>query len=858
MRIGERSKTRRGETAPPRADAKGKPKFAAAGSVVGQLSPDIISTYFAPELIFLAKDVLETYSDDLLQYNDAIREAEKNEDGSYSNESDVPSPPQIPLYQSQYWIDQLEETLTDTADFFHSKTSDWKIQANAARFERRMDEKYGMFRPFLKEHPEVERMVRSVQRRYAQGYYSPFRQGKPPIPKSTAVIILFMMQRGSIHWHVTLFAVLFFLIGLQPWALVVLVAGGSVFFERRKLRPQRPMKRFIPSTDPYYAVEGATGEVTEEEEDDMKKQMLLRPVGTKLGAGEKIDGSEYDTIILGYGTATLYTAALLSRAGRKVIVLSNRSDASGCYQIESAPDAVMKAFKDVPFDVDSMSIGRLSKQQDLLCPAISSSSDAQGGVRFAKIGSAADGYAFQILKVPGMGVSSGEEGSPFVLRADGVVSLMEQAALELADGWPGLKGERGNSTTGAYVAACDAVNSTANQFYMAKILSEKFNSLRKDPTYYDMAIRYASTSLNKGFPVNSHTRSIMAAIGMTVENIKPSMTSMGTHVTNICAAMSGEGMHYPVGGPRALCHALAAVVEQSGGRIVTEAPISSLVFEEETLPRPTRTGADGKEEEIPPACVGVKLTDGRDVTLDTSKWTAHSPAVISMHGLVTTFIRLLPEDIRAKYKVPRGLPALSERRPLFKIMFALSGSADELELTGADYYRLPGAALAQDEFDQATGMITQGEIGWVDDTDGDDTNMDAAAVNEDEETEDANNDSQEKRSKAGLSAPKKRRREKFETGMSWMRISFPSAKDPSFESRHGKVSTCIVEIEADDDFVTAFDTKPKLFVIKKDGGSKDDYQRLVERVRKDVLENYPQLAGTLLEHVGKSKRNSPC
>ena len=66
----------------------------------------------------------------------------------------------------------------------------WKVHAKAARFERLMDEKYGMFRPFLKEHPEIEQFVRSVQRKYATGQYSPLRQGKPPIPKSTAVIVL--------------------------------------------------------------------------------------------------------------------------------------------------------------------------------------------------------------------------------------------------------------------------------------------------------------------------------------------------------------------------------------------------------------------------------------------------------------------------------------------------------------------------------------------------------------------------------------------------------------------------------------------------------------------------------------------
>jgi hypothetical protein len=94
----------------------------------------------------------------------------------------------------------------------------------------------------------------------------------------------------------------------------------------------------------------------------------------------------------------------------------------------------------------------------------------------------------------------------------------------------------------------------------------------------------------------------------------------------------------------------------------------------------------------------------------------------------------------------------------------------------------------------------------------------------------------------------KGRKLKFNAGVSWLQIAFPSAKDPSFESRHGNVTTCVVTIEADDDFVTAFDTKPKLFVIDKEtAGSLGDKQRLLERVTRDLLEMYPQLEGRI-EH----------
>jgi hypothetical protein len=849
--MGKPDKPRRGNKPKPRAKAKGKPKYSAAGSDVGRLSPDIISTCYGPELIARANDVLARYTQELLEYGDALKEyelqqveAEVGEDGTVKMTLEAPVPPKAPLFRSQFWVKQLEETLADTSEYFQGNDREWKIQAKAARFERRMAEKYGIFLPLLKEYPEVEQLVRSVQRKYSQGHFSPFRQGKAPIPKSTAVIILFMMHRGKVSWQITLLATLFFLIGLQPWALVVLVAGAHTFLESSKRRPRKPMANRIPVVKPYYMAKLGDEAMSEEAKQEVKNDILRRSVGQKLGDKEEIDGSEYDTILLGHGPAALYTAALLSRSGRKVLVLSSKADASGCYTFENPPENVIKDIGSVPFDVDGANTAKVSRQQQMLAPALATSKDPQGGVRFAKIGSAADGYAFEILSVPGMGGGDNGNGGLFVVRADGTPSLMEEAAMSLGDGWPGMKGDYGSSTTGIYAATCTAINSSSNQFYLEKLLSDAVNKMRNASTYQETAIRYASAFLDKGFPVNPHTRSLMAAIGMKSENIKPSMTSMGAHVTNVCATLSGEGMHYPIGGPRALCHALAAVIEQNDGRIVTQVPISSLVFEEGTLPKRQVSGAKENTEDLtPPRCIGVRFADGRQVTVNPTKWKTHDPAIVSMLGLVSTFIRLLPEDIRVMYKVPRGLPALTEQRPVFKIMFALDGNAGDLELPGADFYRLPGAALAQDEMDPVTGQVKPGEIGWIDDKETNDPEVIVEEVNKDVTDNPQESLMPGTRGKASIS---KKHRNKFEAGASYIHVAFPSAKDPSFESRHGRVSTCVVTIEADDDFVTFFDTKPKLYVVQKEKENSGDLLRLVERVRKDLFEIFPHIRGKVI------------
>jgi hypothetical protein len=67
-------------------------------------------------------------------------------------------------------------------------------------------------------------------------------------------------------------------------------------------------------------------------------EILRIPVGGTLGPSDTIDASLYDTILRGLGPSTLYTAALLSRSGRKVLDCRSRMMPMGApsYWIESA------------------------------------------------------------------------------------------------------------------------------------------------------------------------------------------------------------------------------------------------------------------------------------------------------------------------------------------------------------------------------------------------------------------------------------------------------------------------------------------------------------------------------------------
>jgi hypothetical protein len=894
MRLGKRLKKSRGwkkasdnveninaehESLPPI-----QPKHITAETVIGRVSLDLVSSYFAPKINERIEESLERYAEQVMTYQEALIEWQNSNTTAETNTEQVelqadgstivsqvpttsslpyPQEPIRPLFHSQYQMEEIAEIFQETSNHFFADKGGWRIPANAAKFERMLDEKYGPFRPFITQHPEIEIFLRNLQRKYAAGYFSPFRQQeKPPIPRTTAIVLLFMMQRGKMRIEIIILAALFFLVGLQPWALVALVSVLKLWVHQRKHKPIGTMKRHIPAIPPYYHPPPHTEQEQPKSDDNVsteqyKQTLLLEPVGTPWNETYAIDVDKYDVILLGTGPGTLFTGALLARAGRKVWVLSSNADASGCLTFQTIPSkAEFKSqLQNLPFDVESDSnmIPKISRQQQLLAPALSTLNDYQGGIRFAKVGSEADNYAFEVLSIPGVGTEKRDHHIPWVITAGGVYSLMDDAANYLGDNFPPVDGTRGDSFTGQFVALCESMNATASAFYISKtipsesVLAQWRGGGSEGGAYQKAALGTSAHFLNACFPTNAHARSLMAGIGMKGENLRPGSTSMAACVTNVCNTIHPDGMHYPIGGPRALCRALANVIERNGGRVTTEAHVLELIFDESLQKKPTRRSKNPDDNVPAPYCVGVILANGKEIRFAPDRYKQeppNCPLVVSNEGLIQTFIRYLPDGIRTQYKVPRGIPALAERRPVVHILFALKGSADDLSVTGADYYRLPGAAIARDEIDSSTGEVKYGEMGYPDDSDSvavvagenivDNTNQDSSAAGDTSKTSDARKH-------------KKKSNVKFQSGFSWIHISFPSAKDPSFEQRHGKITTCVVTIEADDELVTAYDTKPKIFVIKKlTAASGGEMQRLFDRVVKDLLQLYPQLEGKIL------------
>ena len=148
---------------------------------------------------------------------------------------------------------------------------------------------------------------------------------------------------------------------------------------------------------------------------------------------EKAVPPDVDYVIVGSGMGSLYCAALLSKAGKRVVVLEQHYVAGGCTH----------SFLDQGYEFDTglHYVGRVEKYKKLL--DLVTGRDAKK-VEWAKMGTEADGFCYDEIKLGGE--------APFPFRAG------EQAFVDgLAAEFPS---ERGAIVE--YVRLCKKVNNSTH------------------------------------------------------------------------------------------------------------------------------------------------------------------------------------------------------------------------------------------------------------------------------------------------------------------------------------------------------------------------------------------------------------
>ena len=301
-------------------------------------------------------------------------------------------------------------------------------------------------------------------------------------------------------------------------------------------------------------------------------------------------GSSWDAIVVGSGIGGLATAALLARAGRKVLVLEQHYRPGGCSH-------EFDELGGVPFDSGIHYVGGSLLMKRMLGAVCS----REIPVAMAPMGSEADGFLYDLFDL-----------------GDG-----QQVAYRR--GWSALEGE----LVAQWPDEADAIREYLKRVRDSGRATDGLMASKFLPRAGFERLRRVLTApserlgdLDAKAVVNASVkdprlRAVLAAGQLIDYNLAPASVSW-----LVCAGMmnyyADRGGFYPEGGSQRMVRSVVHCIETGGGRVLTRAAVDRVLVDE--------SGGGS-----PRAC-GVVLANGDRL---------EAPLIVSAAGYTTTFERLL-------------------------------------------------------------------------------------------------------------------------------------------------------------------------------------------------------------------------
>ncbi|ARU55129.1 FAD/NAD(P) dependent oxidoreductase [Oleiphilus messinensis] len=346
-------------------------------------------------------------------------------------------------------------------------------------------------------------------------------------------------------------------------------------------------------------------------------------IGTRYRAG-RLNGP-YDAIIIGSGMGGLTTAACLSKAGKKVLVLEQHYTAGGFTH--------SYARNGYEWDVGVHYIG------DMGYPTIARKlfdyvTNSQ--LQWAPMDSIYDRFYF---------------GSEHYDLKAGKENFVECLAEHFPE-------ER--SALEKYVAMLDKINSLVPVFsadkLMPEVLAKAYNLAKWKllPAYFDQTTYEALSTITR------NEKLIQVLCGQWGDcGVPPRKSSFLIHA--LIAKHYIHGGYYPVGGASRIAETMIPVIQEGGGDVLTYADVKKICAH------------NGKVS-------GVVMADGHIIPCDT---------IISNAGVFNTFDRLLPQNLVQKYGYDHKLKTVQPSMSHLGMYIGLKETAQELNLPKTNFWIYP-------------------------------------------------------------------------------------------------------------------------------------------------------------------------
>ncbi|HMW58417.1 MAG TPA: NAD(P)/FAD-dependent oxidoreductase [Leptospiraceae bacterium] len=307
-------------------------------------------------------------------------------------------------------------------------------------------------------------------------------------------------------------------------------------------------------------------------------------VGTKYKQ-EEVD-SHYDAVIIGSGMGSLSTAALLSKAGKRVLVLEKHYTAGGFTHSYTR--------KGYEWDVGVHYIGEVHKRLSPLRLLFDLVTD--GKLEWSYMGDTYDSVFF------------GEERYDFMAGE-------EQFMANLLRHFPGEK-----DTLKNYIKLIKSANRLAIPFYVSqKIFPDAVGKMASSLSDSILAkyVRRTTGEVLADLTGNKKLRGVLTAQWGNY-GLPPAQSSFMIHAA--VAHHYLDGGNFPAGGASQIARTIEKVIQKPGGKILVNAPVSQILV-------------NGSR------AMGVRLENGHEILAD---------RVISGAGYFNTFGKLLSTETAEK------------------------------------------------------------------------------------------------------------------------------------------------------------------------------------------------------------------